>query len=319
MNLKRLTAILLAVIVTLATCLTAYADVNLDNIIHGADGAVGRYSYSGHQWGWIVEVYVATTESGKLDESRTLTDPTNAAYLGRVAFVTDYSVGGRFPALQRPVSIQLNGGGSLPQLSTDIEVRTGAQGMGFPDPVITTAPNMKALFEVGKPALTNTWEAIASISGGQTALNQKIINVVSQQVKDKIKASGDVNTLQPGTPNCPVGYAFVLTPLEYILINPNSYSSIGWNEQFWMGANEGAVLNRASIIMAQQNLQIFLDKTAGTAIVGTAAYNEALAILQLACTRGELYWFQNLSHRALPDSAYLDHNQFGITTPNKNA
>ena len=42
-------------------------------IIHGADGAVGRYSYSGHQWGWIVEVYVATTESGKLDESRTKT------------------------------------------------------------------------------------------------------------------------------------------------------------------------------------------------------------------------------------------------------
>lgn len=73
MNLKRLTAILLAVIVTLATCLTAYADVNLDNIIHGADGAVGRYSYSGQQWGWIVEVYVATTESGKLDESRTKT------------------------------------------------------------------------------------------------------------------------------------------------------------------------------------------------------------------------------------------------------
>lgn len=73
MKFKRLTAILLVVIVTLATCLTSYADVNLDNIIHGADGAVGRYSYSGHQWGWIVEVYVATTESGKLDESRTKT------------------------------------------------------------------------------------------------------------------------------------------------------------------------------------------------------------------------------------------------------
>lgn len=73
MNLKRLTAAFLAVVVTLVTCLTAYADVNLDNFIHGADGAVGRYSYSGQQWGWIVEVYVATTESGKLDESRTKT------------------------------------------------------------------------------------------------------------------------------------------------------------------------------------------------------------------------------------------------------
>ena len=73
MNLKRLTAILLAVTMSFATCLTSYADVNLDNIIHGADGAVGRYSYSGQQWGWIVEVYVATTESGKLDESRTKT------------------------------------------------------------------------------------------------------------------------------------------------------------------------------------------------------------------------------------------------------
>ena len=60
MNLKHLTATFLAVIVTLATCLTSYADVNMDNIIYGADGAVGRYSYSGHQWGWIVEVYVAT-------------------------------------------------------------------------------------------------------------------------------------------------------------------------------------------------------------------------------------------------------------------
>ena len=73
MNIKRLTAILLAVIMSFATCLPSYADVNLDNIIHGADGAVGRYSYSGQQWGWIVEVYVATTESGKLDESRTKT------------------------------------------------------------------------------------------------------------------------------------------------------------------------------------------------------------------------------------------------------
>lgn len=314
MNLKRLTAILLAVIVTLATCLTAYADVNLDNIIHGADGAVGRYSYSGHQWGWIVEVYVATTESGKLDESRTLTDPTNAAYLGRVAFLENPTPG-RLPALQRPVAIQLNGGGSLPQLTNDIKIQNGAASLGFPDPVVTTAPNMKTLFEVGKPALTNTWNAL----GGANALAPKIAGVVSQQVRDKVKAAGTNDVLMPNNPNCPVGYAFVLTPLEYILINPNSYSSIGWNEQFWMGANEGAVLNRASIIMAQQNLQTFLDKTAGTAIVGTAAYNEALAILQLACTRGELYWFQNLSHRALPDSAYLDHNQFGITTPNKNA
>lgn len=317
MNLKRLTATFLAVIVTLATCLTAYADVNLDNIIHGAEGAVGRYSYSGQQWGWIVEVYVATTESGKLDESRTLTDPSNAAYLGRVAFI-ESDTDGRFPALQRPVAIQLNGGGSLPQLGS-CYVQVGASGLGFPDPVVTTAPNMKALFEVGQPALKNTWEALVNLSGGATGLASKIAGVVSQQVKDKVVASGDPDAINPNNPNCPVGYAFVLTPLEYILINPNSYSSIGWNEQFWMGANEGAVLNRASIIMAQQNLQTFLDKTAGTAIVGTAAYNEALAILQLACTRGELYWFQNLSHRALPDSAYLDHNQFGITTPNKNA
>lgn len=318
MNLKRLTATFLAVIVTLATCLTAYADVNLDNIIHGADGAVGRYSYSGQQWGWIVEVYVATTESGKLNESRTLTDPSNAAYLGRVAFLENPTPG-RLPALQRPVAIQLNGGGSLPQLTNDIKIQNGAASLGFPDPVVTTAPNMKALFEVGQPALQNTWLALESISGGPAGLLQKVINNLSQPIKDKTQSMGNPDVLNPNNPNCPVGYAFVLTPLEYILINPNSYSSIGWNEQFWMGANEGAVLNRASIIMAQQNLQTFLDKTAGTAIVGTAAYNEALAILQLACTRGELYWFQNLSHRALPDSAYLDHNQFGITTPNKNA
>lgn len=323
-NFKRAASSILAILLAVSFCLPAHADdVNVDNIIHGDSSAVDRYSHSG-EYGWIVECYVATTDTGKLDVNKSLTDSSNAAYLGRYAFVLGGNQNGRnyaFPALQRPVAIQLNGGGSKPQLTTSIGF-ADATSNKFPDPFTTGSADLQRQFQTGEAALQNFWGALEAQNGGTLGLVQKVVNVLSQPMKDKVKATGKPECLKPCNTigiECPVEYAFVLTPLIYTRIRPGTNSSCNWNEEFWMGANEAGVLNRYSLIAAQADLQTFLNSPTANAIKGTELYNAALAQLQTRATKGELYWYQNMSHQKLPDSAFLDHNQFGISTPNRNA
>lgn len=315
MKLKQILSIALAAILSFSFCLPAYADdVNVDNIIHGNSDAQDRYSHAG-EWAWMVECYVATTDTGKLDQNKSLNDPSNAAYLGRVVFTIN-GTGGKFPALQRPVAIQLNGGGSKPQITSSVQVENGSMN-GYPDPFTTGASVLQTQFQTASPPLQAFWVALG---GGDVDVSRnKVAAVVSQAVKDKVIATGSSKCVDPGTPNCPVEYAFVLTPLIYTRIRSGTNSSCNWDEEFWMGANEAGVLNRYSLIAAQADLQTFLNSPTANAIKGTELYNTALAQLQTRATKGELYWYQNMSHQKLPDSAFLDHNQFGISTPNRNA
>ena len=186
----------------------------------------------------------------------------------------------------------------------------------------TGADTLKSLFEVGQPALQNTWAYLEKQYGGSTGLIQKVISNLSEPIKEKVKAMNQPDILKPGNSlgiECPVEYAFVLTPIEYLKIEPGTSSSLNWNTQFWMGANEGAVLNRASLVTAKKRLEQFDKAMENSPLKGSAIYKEARAILVAATLKGEMYWIQNLTHRDLPDSAFLDHNQFGITTPQKYA
>lgn len=286
MNLKRITAALVACCCMVTATATAYADANLDNIIGAAQAAQGRYFYTGSEWGWVVEVYIATTEDGKLDDSRSLLDSSHAAYLGRAAFVTMMpEASARFPGMQRPVSISINGGDNV-SLTNDIIYYPDCQSSGFPDPTVTGAATMKDLFTVGGPALSAAVNALVQQNGGAEGFLSKISSVVSQEVRDKILASGDNGIILPGASGCPVEYAFVLTPLEYFRINPNVPSTIiNWNENYWMGANEGAVFNRAS----KRAAQMLLDRLPVEMgqFKGTAAYAQAETLLTNLAVNGE--------------------------------
>ena len=288
MNLKRITAALVACCCMVTATATAYADANLDNIIGAAQAAQGRYYYTGSEWGWVVEVYIATTDDGKLDDSRSLLDSSHAAYLGRAAFVTMLpDTTSRFPGMQRPVSISINGGDNV-SLTNSILVSQNCASLGFPDPTVTGAATMKELFTVGGPALSAAWEALASQYGGELGLAQRISSVVSNDVRDKILNAGDPNIIKPGNTlgACPVEYAFVLTPLEYFRINQSVPSTIiNWNENYWMGANEGAVFNRAS----KRAAQMLLDRLPVEMgqFKGTAAYAQAETLLTNLAVNGE--------------------------------
>lgn len=286
MNLKRITAALVACCCMVTATATAYADANLDNIIGAAQAAQGRYFYTGSEWGWVVEVYIATTEDGKLDDSRSLLDSSHAAYLGRAAFVTmNPDATSRFPGMQRPVSISINGGDNV-SLTNAVAWVDGCASMGFPDPTVTGAATMKELFTVGGPALSAAWTALETQNGGESGLLNKISSVVSNTVRDKVLASGDNAIVKPGAKGCPVEYAFVLTPLEYFRINPNVPSTIiNWNENYWMGANEGAVFNRASKRAAQMLLNR-LPVEMGQ-FKGTTAYAQAETLLTNLAVNGE--------------------------------
>lgn len=286
MNLKRITAALVACCCMVTATATAYADANLDNIIGAAQAAQGRYYYTGSEWGWVVEVYIATTDDGKLDDSRSLLDSSHAAYLGRAAFVTmSPDTTSRFPGMQRPVAISINGGDTV-SLTNAVAWVDGCASMGFPDPTVTGAATMKELFTVDGPALTASWAAIKTQNGGDSGIHQKIASVVSSEIRDKILNSGDPGIAFPGASGCPVEYAFVLTPLEYFRINPNVPSTIiNWNENYWMGANEGAVFNRAS----KRAAQMLLDRLPVEMgqFQGTAAYAQAETLLTNLAVNGE--------------------------------
>lgn len=265
MKLKRWLSVILAITLSFSLCIPAFADdVNVDNILHGDSNREGRYKHTGNDWGWVVECYVATTDTGKLDISKTLTDNSNAAYLGRVIFTSSQQAG-RFPALQRPVAIQTNGGGALPSLTGATPEPCLAN--GFPDPFTTGSTELQHQFQVASPPLENFWMLLGS--GDIITSQKKAFNVVSDTIKDKVRAFGNSTCLNPGNPDCVVEYAFVITPIVFLMIDPSINSSCNWNEQFWMGANEGAVLNRYSLIAAQTDLQNFITRCAASGQVRT--------------------------------------------------
>lgn len=257
-SIKKVVSVILSLVMVSSTAVTSFAnEVNADNIVNQKLEYKGRYwsLHNGQEFGWQIECYVATSEDGKLNHSKSLRDPSNAKYVGRCAAIEgNGSI--VMPSIKRTESVEIGlGYSSLPPTTTSIRTVCGARSLGFPDPFTQGGEVLRQDLRVNSPAMQNVWDMLEA-----DGVLGRVASAVHPKVLEKAMSMKDaLEMLRPNREDneqypCPVEYAFVIVPLAYIHIRQDTRSAINLNQEQWIGAWDGAIMNNLSCQTSDPNL-----------------------------------------------------------------
>lgn len=327
--------LLVILLIILSLPLQTLAVVNVDAIKHGYGEAQGPFKYStgSQDTGWLVETWVANTKDGKFDTSKSLVN--QGALVAKTYFVNAIgkSTNPQVPLISHTSSIMfsdvnaeaeaalsqgmdVNGFARIGQLNkTDLIGIVDNSGYKYmPDPTsgAVTPEVMKHIFEPSNEAeFGKVFEMIISHStkgGSPTTIKAAFFNRVkvamSSDVKSKLKNPNKVEELYPWNPECPVEYAFVITPLVYV--RSNGVPSVsGFTPEKWAGVHELMRVNTYSRVVGIMMKQM----------LSASDLNAYAVAMQKLIGFGEMLNFANMSHLTLPDSAFLSENTLGFGPP----